>query len=199
MLKKKIWANFQTIIELFIKKIAKKLLKIWSWDPGSEIRDLEKTYSGSRIQGSERHRIPDPDPQHCVNDITDPDPTWSKSSGSDQIWIHIAALTFCGRLYYPNSARYPIYLLEEILVFFMSFARKLVSESVRMHGFTDSAITLPDLVRNRVIGNKELFFKQSHYGSAFYVRCGMRYKISLFLNLLYVRYTECQARIGSLI
>jgi hypothetical protein len=38
---------------------------------GSEIRDPEKTYSGSRIQGSKRpriqgskrHRIPDPDPQ----------------------------------------------------------------------------------------------------------------------------------------
>ncbi len=32
-------------------------------DPGSEIRDPEETYSGSRIQGSKRHRIPDP--QHC--------------------------------------------------------------------------------------------------------------------------------------
>ncbi len=35
VLKKKIWANFQRIIELFTKKIVKKLLKIWSWDPGS--------------------------------------------------------------------------------------------------------------------------------------------------------------------
>ncbi len=50
VLKKKIWANFQRIIELFTKKIVKKLLKIWSWDPGSEIRDSEKTYSGSRGQ-----------------------------------------------------------------------------------------------------------------------------------------------------
>jgi hypothetical protein len=50
------WGNFQRIIELFTKKIVKKLLNIWSWDP-------EKTYSGSRIQGSKRHRIPDP--QHC--------------------------------------------------------------------------------------------------------------------------------------
>ncbi len=67
VLKKKIWANFQRNIELFTKKIVKKLLKIWYWDPGSEIRDPEKTYSGSRIQGSKRHqsRIPDPDPQHC--------------------------------------------------------------------------------------------------------------------------------------
>ncbi len=62
--KKKIWANFLKIMELFTKKFFKKLLKIWSWDPGSEIRDPEKTYSGSRIQGSKRHRIPDP--QHWM-------------------------------------------------------------------------------------------------------------------------------------
>jgi hypothetical protein len=67
MLKKKMLANFQRIIELFTQKIVTKLSKIWVWDPGSEIRDPEKTYSGSRIQvqGSKRHRIPDPDPQYC--------------------------------------------------------------------------------------------------------------------------------------
>jgi hypothetical protein len=64
LLKKKIWAGFQRIIELFTQKIVTKLSKICVWDPGSEIRDPEKTYSGSRIQGSKRHRIPDPDPQH---------------------------------------------------------------------------------------------------------------------------------------
>ncbi len=34
---------------------------------GSGIRDQGsgKTFSGSRIQGSKRHRIPDPDLQHC--------------------------------------------------------------------------------------------------------------------------------------
>ncbi len=64
MLKKKIWANFQRIIKLFTQKIVTKLSKIWLWDPGSEIRDPEKTSSGSRIQGSKRHRIPDPDPQY---------------------------------------------------------------------------------------------------------------------------------------
>ncbi len=57
MLKKKIWANFQRITELFIQKIVTKLSKIWVWDLGSEIQDPEKTYSGSRIQGSKRHRI----------------------------------------------------------------------------------------------------------------------------------------------
>ncbi len=45
VLKKKIWANFQRIIELFTKKVVKKLLKIWSWDPGS---------------GKNLFRIPDP-------------------------------------------------------------------------------------------------------------------------------------------
>jgi hypothetical protein len=34
------------------------------WDPGSEIRDPEKTYSGSRGQKGTGSRIPDPDPQH---------------------------------------------------------------------------------------------------------------------------------------
>ncbi len=35
----------------------------------SEIRDPEKTYSGwsrIRVQGSKRHWVPDPDPQHCL-------------------------------------------------------------------------------------------------------------------------------------
>jgi hypothetical protein len=39
---------------------------IWVWDLGSEIRDpgFGKNLSGSRIQGSKRHRIPDP--QHWL-------------------------------------------------------------------------------------------------------------------------------------
>jgi hypothetical protein len=37
--------NFQRLIELFTKKIVKKFLKIWSWDPGS---------------GKNLFRIPDP-------------------------------------------------------------------------------------------------------------------------------------------
>ncbi len=72
VLNKKIWANFQRIIELFTQKIVKKLFKIWSWDPGSEIRD-----PGSRIRkkpipdpGSRGQKSTDPgsripDPQHC--------------------------------------------------------------------------------------------------------------------------------------
>jgi hypothetical protein len=38
MLKKKIWANFQRIIELFTQKIVTKLSKIWVWDPRSGFR-----------------------------------------------------------------------------------------------------------------------------------------------------------------
>jgi hypothetical protein len=59
MLKKKIWASFQRIIELFTQKLVTKISKIWVWDPGSEIRDPEKTYSRTRIQESKRYRIPD--------------------------------------------------------------------------------------------------------------------------------------------
>jgi hypothetical protein len=45
MLKKKNWANFHRIIELFTQKIVTKLSKIWVWDPGS---------------GKNPFRIPDP-------------------------------------------------------------------------------------------------------------------------------------------
>ncbi len=45
VLKKKIWANFQRIIELFTQKIVTKLSKVWVWDPGS---------------GKNLFRIPDP-------------------------------------------------------------------------------------------------------------------------------------------
>jgi hypothetical protein len=61
MLKKKIWPNFPRVIEDFTQKIVTKPSKIWVWNPGSEIRDPEKTYSGSQIpiQGSKRYQIPD--------------------------------------------------------------------------------------------------------------------------------------------
>jgi hypothetical protein len=61
--KKKIWANFQRIIELFTQKIVTKLSKIWLWDPGSRINLF---------------RIPDPVVKSRVVDpysfFTDPDP-----------------------------------------------------------------------------------------------------------------------------
>jgi hypothetical protein len=66
VLKKKIWANCQRIIELFAQKIVTKLSKVWVWDPGSEIRDPEKTYSGSRGQKGTGSR--NPDPQQCLEE-----------------------------------------------------------------------------------------------------------------------------------
>ncbi len=56
---KKIWAskNYST----FYPKIVTKPSKIWVWDPNPEFRK-----NLSRIQGSKRHRIPDPDPQHWL-------------------------------------------------------------------------------------------------------------------------------------
>jgi hypothetical protein len=61
MLKKIILVNFQRIIELFTQNIVNNLSK-----NGFGIGDPEKTFSGSRIQGSKRHRMPDPDPQHWL-------------------------------------------------------------------------------------------------------------------------------------
>jgi hypothetical protein len=74
MLKKKIWPNFQRIIELFTQKIGAKLSKIWVWDPGSEIRDPESGKKPipdpeSRSQKSTGSRIPNPDPQHCLRPV----------------------------------------------------------------------------------------------------------------------------------
>jgi hypothetical protein len=65
VLKKKIWANFQRIIELFTQKIITKLSKIWIWDPGSGKKPIPDP--GSMGQKGTGSWIPDPDPQHCKN------------------------------------------------------------------------------------------------------------------------------------
>jgi hypothetical protein len=64
MLKKKIWANFQRIVELFTQKIVTKLSKIWVWDPGKPIPD-----PGSRGQKGTGSRIRNscPSPFHSVS------------------------------------------------------------------------------------------------------------------------------------
>ena len=49
------WENFQRIIEHFTQIIVKALQNMVL---GSGIRETEQTHSGSRIQGSKRHRIP---------------------------------------------------------------------------------------------------------------------------------------------
>jgi hypothetical protein len=62
MLKKKCWANFQRIIELFTQKIVTKLSKIWVWDPGSGKNLFRIRDPGSRGQKGTGSR--NPDPQH---------------------------------------------------------------------------------------------------------------------------------------
>ena len=49
------------------QKAKKWFLSSKKYDPGcsSRIRMLTFSHPGSRIQGSKRHPIPDPDPQHC--------------------------------------------------------------------------------------------------------------------------------------
>ncbi len=49
MLMKNIWANFQRIVEVLTKKFFNMLSNIWVWDPGSEIRDPEKTGTGGAV------------------------------------------------------------------------------------------------------------------------------------------------------
>jgi hypothetical protein len=61
VLKKKIWASFQRIIELFTQTIVTKLSKVWVWDPGSEIRDPGWVKIRTRDPGS---GINIPDPPH---------------------------------------------------------------------------------------------------------------------------------------
>ncbi len=64
MLNKKICASFQRIIELLPKILSLNSQKYGFGirDPGSKKKPIPDHIS--RIQGSKRHRIPDPDPQH---------------------------------------------------------------------------------------------------------------------------------------
>jgi hypothetical protein len=52
MVKKKIWANFQRIVEVFTRKIFNMLSNIWIWDLGSGIRDP--------ASGIRKKPLPDP-------------------------------------------------------------------------------------------------------------------------------------------
>jgi hypothetical protein len=50
---------------------------------GSGIRDPQKTYSGFRIQGSKRHRIPDPGVKKA------PDPGSGSARGAIQLYCTV--------------------------------------------------------------------------------------------------------------
>jgi hypothetical protein len=58
MLKGKIWANFQRIIELFNQKVVTKLSKIWVWDSGSGKKHIRDP--GSRGQKGTGSQVSDP-------------------------------------------------------------------------------------------------------------------------------------------
>ncbi len=84
MLKKKIWANFQRIIELFAQKIVTKLSKVWGWDPGS---------------GKKPIRIPDPGVKKA------PDP--GSGSATLEIFIERAVVRYI-TLYF-GGGRYLVF------------------------------------------------------------------------------------------
>jgi hypothetical protein len=88
---------------IFIKEVKyfnPKKAKNWflsskKYDPGcsSRIRMLTFSHPGSRIQGSKRHPIPDPDPQHCFcvrklfySSIVK---FWSKKPGSAMVFASV--------------------------------------------------------------------------------------------------------------
>ncbi len=63
--------KFGPILSKELLKFLPKKLSLNSQKYGVGIRDprsgiRKKIYSGSQIQGSKRHRIPDPDPQDCL-------------------------------------------------------------------------------------------------------------------------------------
>jgi len=89
--KKKVWANFQRIIELFTQKIIKKLSKIWVRDPGS----------GSEIQGSKRHRIPDPEHCYLYKKII----RIHEHAGGTRILLFYECLPNKSATFYPNSSK----------------------------------------------------------------------------------------------
>jgi hypothetical protein len=57
---------------------------VWVWDPGSEILDAKNAYSGSRIEESKRHPIPDPD------SVQNSYILWKKESHSYLLERHVA-------------------------------------------------------------------------------------------------------------
>jgi hypothetical protein len=53
MLKKKIWASFQRIVELFTQKFVTKLYKIWGWNPGPGVKKAPDPGSWIRIRNTD--------------------------------------------------------------------------------------------------------------------------------------------------
>ncbi len=90
VLNKKIWANFQRIIELFTQKIVNKLSKIWVWDPGSGIRDPGSGKNLFRIPDPGVKKAPDPGSGSATLIIFIPD---RKITATYFTWLQIISTT----------------------------------------------------------------------------------------------------------
>jgi hypothetical protein len=116
VLKKKIWANFQRIMELFTQKIVTKLSKIWIWDPGS---------------GKNLFRIPDPGVKKA------PDP----GSGSATLLIQVVIEFFVifqifrfSKAKIIRMAKGPVFFLTGLN--YNSFPQKICEKPVFLSNFT---------------------------------------------------------------
>ncbi len=82
MLKKKIWANFQRIIEFLTQKIVTKPTKIWVWDPRSGIRKKPIRDPGVK-------KAPDPGSGSATLNIPYYRTKWHKPVHWAVLWIRI--------------------------------------------------------------------------------------------------------------
>ncbi len=125
MPKKKILASFLRIIEPLTQNFVTNLSKIWVWDPGfgirdlgSEIRDPVKTYSGSRIrvQGSKRHRIPDP--KQCISCESRSSPCLYINQSRSAVYFSEFAIISCESRSSPclsiNQSRSAVYFSDSL-------------------------------------------------------------------------------------
>jgi hypothetical protein len=127
MLKKTIWASFQRNILLFTKNLSTS-----SQNDGFGIWDPEKSYSGSRIrvQGSKKHRIPDP--EHWYKHNTFPSTIFQETedwSHENTVNMHyIRDMMNLTRICKENQS-----LLTEVskLIYFVKSANRIILGSLR--------------------------------------------------------------------
>ncbi len=95
-------------LSILAQKIVSKLSEIWS---GLFIPDPDHDFSPSLIQGSKRHRILDPDPQHCfqlIKYVTVPvypldGLIFLVESGTDPIWTASTTLLLNEKFRGPDN------------------------------------------------------------------------------------------------
>ncbi len=108
-------------LSILTKKIVSKLLKIWSglFIPDPDPNFLPIPVPRSRIQGSERHRIPDPDPQHCWWLCIFPQVSWMVEVRAVHYLLAVAApgsaWTTGGRSQLPRGATVEVKIKNLVL------------------------------------------------------------------------------------